>query len=76
MNLARGFIVGGSGAKTGEIPFLALIGYKTANDEIEYQCGGALINKYAIHYVHLNQKCECLSVWFLLDAMFYQRLTV
>ena len=45
-----GRIVGGEGAKTGEFPFMALIGYRLENGKIEYQCGGALINKYAINY--------------------------
>ena len=48
-------VVGGEGAKTGEFPFMALLGYripnKTENGGIEYQCGGALINKYAIDYI-------------------------
>ena len=79
MNLASGFltrckrVVGGCGAKTGEFPFLALIGYKrpnkTANDGIEYGCGGALINKYVIIYIFMP-KYRSSIVIYLPDATF------
>ena len=47
-----GRIVGGEGAKIGEFPFMALIGFeiKHLDGRIEYTCGGALINKYVINY--------------------------
>ena len=52
LNVRTKRVVGGEGAKTGEFPFMALLGYripnKTENGGIEYQCGGALINKYVI----------------------------
>ena len=70
MFTGKGFIVGGEDAKTGELPFMVLLGYKRGgsyNDGIEYQCGGALINKYVLHYSVPNLK---LKMYFLLDDMY------
>ena len=50
--LSSGFIVGGDIAKTGELPFMALLGYDTnkfykdGRKKYEYLCGGVLINRY------------------------------
>ena len=50
--LSSGFIVGGEIAKTGELPFMALLGYDTnkfyidGRKKYEYLCGGVLINRY------------------------------
>ena len=45
--LGEGYIFGGGTAKQGELPFMALLGYITEYNEIRYQCGGALINRFA-----------------------------
>ena len=45
--LGEGYILGGGTAKQGELPFMALLGYRTEYNEIRYQCGGALINRFA-----------------------------
>ena len=45
--LGEGYIFGGETAKQGELPFMALLGYRTEYNEIRYQCGGALINRFA-----------------------------
>ena len=44
--LGEGYIFGGETAKQGELPFMALLGYRTEYNEIRYQCGGALINRF------------------------------
>ena len=52
--LSSGFIVGGEIAKTGELPFMALLGYDTnkfykdGRKKYEYLCGGVLINRYVV----------------------------
>ena len=50
-------IVGGTTAKRGDYPFIALIGYdppQLSGSEIFYTCGGSLINK---HYVLTAAHC-------------------
>ena len=48
-------IVGGTVARVGEFPYMALLGYNVSN-EIQYGCGGSVINKWyvltAAHCVH------------------------
>jgi secreted trypsin-like serine protease len=41
-------IVGGELAKPGEFPFIALLGYKDKDSQVQYICGGSLINKFYI----------------------------
>ena len=50
--LALTDIVGGSKAKIGDYPFMALIGYDLGFG-MEYKCGGSLINKrYVLTAAH------------------------
>ena len=49
-SLDEGQIVGGKEAKIGELPFMALLGYRVKR-QIIYQCGGTLINRYAISMI-------------------------
>ena len=58
-SLDEGQIVGGKEAKIGELPFMALLGYRKPGLGIAYQCGGTLINRYVtfskVHLViHIN----------------------
>ena len=46
-SLDEGQIVGGKEAKIGELPFMALLGYRKPGLGIVYQCGGTLINRFA-----------------------------
>ena len=46
-SLDEGQIVGGKEAKIGELPFMALLGYRKPGLGIAYQCGGTLINRFA-----------------------------
>ena len=46
-SLDEGQIVGGKEAKIGELPFMALLGYRHPGRGILYQCGGTLINRFA-----------------------------
>ena len=48
-SLDEGQIVGGKEAKIGELPFMALLGYRSRR-KILYQCGGTLINRYAKYF--------------------------
>ena len=42
-------IVGGSITKTGDFPYMALIGSITKSDgKVQYTCGGSLINKWYV----------------------------
>ena len=41
-------IIGGVVAKYGEFPYMALLGYGSSLSEIQYQCGGSVINKWYI----------------------------
>jgi secreted trypsin-like serine protease len=42
-------IIGGTAAKPGEFPYMALLGYKSKeNIGISFRCGGTLINKYYV----------------------------
>ena len=42
-------IVGGSITKTGDFPYMALLGSKAKNrNAIQYTCGGSLINKWYV----------------------------
>ena len=43
--LGEGQIVGGNRTKRHELPFMALLGYRRARGKINYECGGALINR-------------------------------
>ena len=51
-----GFKVNGQKTKTGEIPFMALLGYRIPGKEdndngIKYHCGGSLINRYLVEFL-------------------------
>ena len=41
-------IFGGNVTKLGEIPYMALLGYKEPSGKIGYLCGGSVINKWYI----------------------------
>ena len=44
-----GFIVGGEDTRIGEFPFMALLGFfNPYSNQIEYTCGGSLINRYYV----------------------------
>ena len=50
-------IVGGTTAKRGDYPFIALLGYdpqQVSGSDIFYTCGGSLINK---HYILTAAHC-------------------
>ena len=41
-------ILGGEDAMPGDLPFMALLGYKKADNQVVYLCGGTLINRYYV----------------------------
>ena len=41
-------ILGGREAEPGDLPFMALLGYKQPNYRILYICGGTVINRYYV----------------------------
>lgn len=55
-NVTHRRIVGGSAAKLGAFPWMALIGYTNDLDETSFKCGGSLITKR-----HVLTAAHCLK---------------
>ncbi len=55
LRLSAENIVGGSVAKIGEFPYMALFGYDGLNNQTFYLCGGAIVNaKYILTAAHCH----------------------